>query len=674
MLTDMGDEVWAEMIYSTDLFEESSIVRMFGHYRTLLEAAAADPDQRIHELPMLTDHEQRQLADWNNTAIGYPKRDRCLHQLIEAQVGRMPEQIAVVFEGQQLTYRELDEKANQLANYLRKIGAGSNVLVGVCMDRSLDLVISLLAILKSGAAYLPLDPVYPRERLVFMIADAKPLVVLTQENLKQFLSEQAIHAICVDSDSDSISSESKYRCENEVSADDIAYVIYTSGSTGRPTGVLVTHYNVVRLFQSTLDWHKCDRRDVWTMFHSYALDFSVWEVWGGLVYGGRVVIVPYLVSRSPEQSYELLYKERVTVLNQTPSSFRQLIEAEERCGEQKLSLRLVVLGGGALEMQSLAPWFARHGDKTPQLVNTYGNTETTVHATYRPLTAADVQQRSVIGRPIPDLSIYLLDRNRQKVPIGIPGEVYVGGAGVAKGYLNREELTAEKFIPDVFHPQSVGRLYRSGDQARYLANGDIEYLGRIDEQVKIRGFSIDLGEIETSLKQHSGIRQAVVVAREGAPHNKRLVAYFVSTTDQAVGSAELRKILKRQLPDYLIPADYVALTELPVSPDGKIDRKALPPPERVRVAADGYIAPRDEFERFLCESWAALLGLERVGIRDNFFDLGGNSPLAAKVTLALRRELGIDLEIAMLSQHPTIEELAQVLEEKALTKLLAHKK
>ncbi|MHC5718673.1 MAG: amino acid adenylation domain-containing protein, partial [Nostoc sp.] len=362
--------------------------------------------------------------------------------------------------------------------------------------------------------------------------------------------------------------------------------IYTSGSTGQPKGVLINHSNVVCLFAAVQPWYNFHQQDVWTLFHSYAFDFSVWEIWGALLYGGRLVVVPYCVSRSPERFYELLSKEQVTVLNQTPSAFRQLIQVEESANEtQNLNLRLVIFGGEALDIQSLQPWFARHGDKLPQLVNMYGITETTVHVTYRPLTVADLQTTgSMIGRPIPDLQVYLLDQNQQLVPIGVPGEMYIGGAGVARGYLC-PKITQERFIVHPFSNQLNTRLYKSGDLARYLPNGDIEYLGRIDHQVKLRGFRIEIGEIEAAIHQHLEIKEAVVIIREDIPDDKRLVAYIVSQSTE-VSVLELRNFLKSKLPSYMIPSAFVILEEIPLTPNGKIDRRALPAPDTIQQSEE----------------------------------------------------------------------------------------
>jgi len=515
------------MEFNTDVFDSSTILRMLGHFQTILENAVTHPERLVSVLPLLTSAERQKLLVEFNQASVMPAPAACIHELVETQAARTPNNVAVTFEDQSLTYQELNARSNQLAHYLRKQGVGPDTLVAMCVDRSLEMIVGILGILKAGGAYLPLDLAYPAERLAFMLEDAKPPVVLTQEKLKDKLPTHGSEIVCLDSNWNKIAAESWENFDSNVRPENLAYVIYTSGSTGKPKGCLVTHLNMVRLFQATWDWYKFDEHDVWTMFHSYAFDFSVWEIWGALFYGGRVVVVPYLVSRSPEEFYRLLHKERVTVLNQTPSSFKQLIQAEESVGVHELALRYVIFGGEALDMASLKPWFARHGDHKPQLVNMYGITETTVHVTYRPLSVSDTVGGSVIGRPIPDLQLYILDQHRQPVPIGVAGEMYVGGAGVARGYLNRPELTSERFIPDPFSSNPGARLYKTGDLARFLANGDVEYLGRIDLQVKIRGFRIELGEIESVLAGHSAVRHSVVMAREDEPGNKQLVAYIV---------------------------------------------------------------------------------------------------------------------------------------------------
>ena len=476
--------------------------------------------------------------------------------------------------------------------------------------------------------------------------------------------------ISLDADWAEVEREAMGNLECTARPENLAYVIFTSGSTGRAKGCQVTHANVVRLFEATASWFKFDQRDVWTMFHSFAFDFSVWELWGALLYGGRLVVVPYLVSRSPDEFYQLLQNEKVTVLNQTPSSFKQLMHADELLGNfSALSLRYVIFGGEALEMQSLRPWFERHGDQKPHLVNMYGITETTVHVTYRPLSLQDTSSSSVIGCPIPDMQVYLLDRYLEPVPIGVPGEMFVGGAGVARGYLNRPELNAERFIPDIFRPGKSNRLYKSGDLARRLANGDIEYIGRIDLQVKIRGFRIELGEIEVVLAKHASVREALVIVSEDESQEKRLIAYLVPHKGQTLNNVALHAFLKERLPEYMVPSAFVELERMPLTSNGKIDRRALPDADLGRLemkAASGSAAPRTPLEEHVLAAWKEVLGVERIGLDDNFFEIGGHSVLATRIIIILRGELGLNISLRLLFENATVAGMAAALLESLL--------
>ena len=660
-----SEQLEVKISYDISRFDDAAIARMLGHFQTLLEGIVANPSQRISQLPILTASEEQQLlVEWNNTQADY-SQDKCIHKLFEEQVALTPNAVAVTFGNQQLTYQQLNTQANHLAHYLRSLGVKADALVGICVERSLEMIVGILGILKAGGAYVPLDSEYPQERLSFMLEDAQVSVLLTQQQLVESLPQHQARVVCIDADWKKIAQECKTNLENTATPDNLAYVIYTSGSTGKPKGVLVNHSNVVRLFAATDAWYKFNQDDVWTMFHSYAFDFSVWEIWGALLYGGRLVVVPYLVTRSPESFYELLCREQVTVLNQTPSAFRQLIQAEQSIGTANdLSLRLVIFGGEALELSSLQPWFDRHGDSSPQLVNMYGITETTVHVTYRPLSKADLHDTaSVIGRPIPDLQVYLLDQNLQPVPIGVRGEMYVGGAGVTRGYLNRPELTQQRFISNPFAEVEGSRLYRTGDLARYLPNGELEYLGRIDNQVKIRGFRIELGEVEGLLAQHPAVWENLVIIREDEPGDKRLVAYVVPKPEQSTTIQELRQFLGNQLPSYMIPNAFVLLESLPLTSNGKIDRRALPKPDLDSTQLEKFVAPRTPIEEMLTQIWAQVLKIEQVGIHDNFFELGGHSLLATQLVSRIRNLFKVELPLRELFTNATVAQLGRSLQQ-----------
>ena len=586
---------------------------------------------------------------------------RTIPDIFQAQARHTPHAVAVKCADQQLTYQQLNERANQLAHHLRQFGLGPEKMAAVYMDRSLETVVAILAILKAGGAYVPIDLAYPPDRVAFMLQDAGVVAVLTQSEHRKALDRFTGPIVAVDTDQEAIAAQSKTDPEISLNPDQAAYVIYTSGSTGKPKGVVVTQDNVVRLFSSTDSWYHFSASDVWTLFHSFAFDFSVWEIWGALFYGGKLIVVPYYVSRSPEAFYRLLSDEKVTVLNQTPSAFRQLIWAEDSAPTRlPLSLRYVIFGGEALELQSLRPWFARHGDQTPRLVNMYGITETTVHVTYRPITTQDVALGlgSVIGEPIPDLSIQLLDENGQPCPVGVPGEMHVGGAGLARGYLNRPELSAEKFIRDPFSPVPGARLYRSGDLAKRLPSGDLEYLGRIDHQVKIRGFRIELGEIETGLNSHPQVRESAVLALKQPDGGQRLVAYIVSKTATPTVD-DLRDFLAAKVPAYMVPSAFVFLDAFPLTINGKIDRRALPSPEQARPdLKKEYVAPSTPEEKILAAIWQECLQIDQAGVHDNFFELGGDSIRSIQV-LSRAQKSGLHISLQALFEKPTIFELAR---------------
>ncbi len=658
-VTPVADGYNLSLEFNTSLFLSETAERLLGHFAHLLEKACAAPETLLASLPMMDEvEEQRVLSFVSRENRSFDQAD-CLHRWFERQVALSPDAPALTYDGQTLSYDEVNRRANRIAHYLISCGIGPDVLVGICIDRSLDLVIGILAILKAGGAYLPIDLSYPADRLAFMLSDAQAPMLLTETKLLSSLTGHAARSICLDDAKDILCRQPDSNPATAVSPEHMAYVIYTSGSTGKPKGCMVTHRNVARLMRATEHWYRFNERDVWTLFHSSAFDFSVWEIWGALLYGGRLVVVPFLVSRSPESFYELLAREQVTVLNQTPSAFRQLIQVDESGASAELALRYIIFGGEALEMQSLRPWFDRHGDQQPLLVNMYGITETTVHVTYRPLSSSDVESGSVIGVPIPDLQIYILDSRKRPVPVGVPGEMYVGGAGLARGYLRRPELTAQRFVPDHLTGQKDARLYRTGDLARFLPGREVEYLGRVDDQVKIRGFRIELGEIESVLGQHPAIREVSVMARESVPGTKQLVAYLVSSGPRP-GLSELREHLKKRLPEYMIPAAFVFLEALPLTNNGKIDRKALPAPEPERPEmARQYTAPRTAVEKQLASIWSKVLRVEKIGVHDNFFELGGDSILSIQV-IALARRQGLKLTPTLLFENQTVGELSAV--------------
>jgi amino acid adenylation domain-containing protein len=665
--------------YSTDLFNADTIKRMIGHFQTLLESITTNPLQKLSELSILTARERQQLlGEWNNTNVKYPT-DKCIHQLFEEQVIKNPNAIAVVFENQQLTYRELNERANQLAQYLRNKEQGTRKkeerLIGILLDRSLEMVISIIAILKAGGAYIPIDTTHPIERWQFILENSQASLLITQSHLQEKLDNFDIPTICLDTDYGAIQTQPNSNPINQVETDRLAYIIYTSGSTGTPKGVEIPHRNIVRLFAASQNIFQFNHTDVWTLFHSYAFDFSVWEIWGALIYGGKLIIVPYCISRSPDAFYKLLIEQKVTVLNQTPSAFRQLIEVDSTRSQANY-LRWIIFGGEALSIPSLKPWFDKHGDDSPQLVNMYGITETTVHVTYRLLSKLDLEagHSSIIGRPLPDLQVYLLDSCLQPVPIGVTAEIYVGGDGLARGYFKRSRLTQEKFIPNPFLdwyssqiksllPSAfclLPSLYKTGDLARYLPNGELEYLGRIDNQVKIRGFRLELGEIEAFLRQYPLIKDCVVIVREDTPDDKRLVAYLV--TKEKLEVKQLREFLKSKLPDYMIPAAWVELDAFPLTPNGKCDRNSLPIPDST-IAQESYLAPRTATEKILANIWQEVLNLPQIGINDNFFDLGGHSLIATQVVSKIRQILSIELPLRYLFELSTLAELAAEIEQ-----------
>jgi len=625
--------------------------RVAGYLHTALESLAEAlehrPQMPLSGLNILPDTERQTLLHSLNHSPQTYADSALIHQQVEAHAAAQPEAIAVRFDHQSLSYRQLNERANQVAHRLLAQGIRADDRVAICVERGPEMIIGLLGILKAGAGYVPIDPAYPLERIAYTLADSEPLAVLVQANTRHLVGD------LVQIDLNGLRGESIVNPRVALNPASLAYVIYTSGSTGQPKGVMIEHRQVARLFSATAHWFGFNNNDVWALFHSFAFDFSVWEIWGALMHGGQLLIVPQLVSRSPDECYALLCDAGVSILNQTPSAFRQLIAAQGQSA-QAHSLRQVIFGGEALDPGMLKPWYARALNAGTQLVNMYGITETTVHVTYRALQAADAQHvgASPIGVRIPDLQLYVLDAHRQPLPFGVVGELYVGGAGVARGYLNRAALTAERFLTD---PATGQRLYKTGDLGRMLADGSVEYLGRNDDQVKIRGFRIELGEIQAHLANAEGVRDALVIAREDTPGDTRLVAYVIAEGELNV--ADLRDHLLRTLAEHMVPSAFVTLAAFPLTSNGKLDRKALPAPDADALARRRYQAPQGPVEAAIAAIWQDLLTLHRVGRDDNFFELGGHSLLAVKLIERMRQvDLGADVRV--LFGQPTLAALA----------------
>ncbi|MFE6691658.1 amino acid adenylation domain-containing protein [Streptomyces sp. NPDC057743] len=660
---DLPDALRIHLDANPAVYDADEVRRHRDHFAAFLRRAVADPAQPVGRADLLAPAEREQLvAEWSPG--GQPADEvppATLAELFEEQVRRSPGSPAVTCDGLSLSYGEVNARANRLARLLVEGGAGPERFVAVALPRSAELIVALLAVVKAGAAYVPVDPDYPADRIAYILGDATPELLLTNGATAGRLPASDLPVLLLDDPgvraaTGSLSTADLQADERSraLTPDHPAYVIYTSGSTGRPKGVVVPHRNVAALFTGTAGLFAFRADDVWTMFHSYAFDFSVWELWGPLLHGGRLVVVSYADSRSPQNFLALLVAERVTVLSQTPSAFYQLMQADQDAPDlgDQLALRYVVFGGEALDLGRLADWYARHGD-TPVLVNMYGITETTVHVSHvalDPVTAAK-QPGSLIGAGLPGLRVYVLDSGLQPAPVGTTGELYVAGEQVARGYLNRPELSAERFVADPYGPPG-SRLYRSGDLARWTADGRLEYLGRADEQVKVRGFRIEPGEIEAALRALPGVRDGRVVVRKDAVGDAALTGYAVPEDGTACEPAQLRAALAERLPSHMVPAAVVTLAELPLTANGKLDRRALPEPTRPR--AHTATPPRDALEQQVVEAFGELLGATGIGIEDTFFDLGGDSFKAVRIA----RRLGQGLSVVDVFQHPTPEALA----------------
>jgi len=650
--------------YSTDLFDRTTIQRMSQHFERLLEAIVANPQQRVAELPLLTERERQQvLVEWNQTEADYPAQ-WCIHEWFESEVIQMPNAVAVaastpspILGGKsELTYHELNARANQLAHYLRTLGVKAEVPVAICMERSLEMMIGLLAILKAGGAYVPLDPSYPKERLAFVLEDAlgEVKVLLTQQNLLDNLPEAAGQATLVCLDTDVATWQSQENLLDVVTPDNLAYIIYTSGSTGKPKGVQVSHQNLVHSTHARVTYYE-EPPTSFLLLSSFAFDSSVAGIFWTLCTGGRLVLPPQAFQQEPHGLAELIAQHQASYLLAIPSFYGLILTQTDLA--KLASLRAVIVAGEACPTELVK----RHYERLPNttLFNEYGPTEATVWSTVYKCRFPEERSQVPIGRAIANAKIYILDDHLQPVPLGVPGQLYIGGAGVTRGYLNRPTLTEERFIANPF---GEGKLYNSGDMARYLVDGNIEFLGRADDQVKLRGFRIELGEIHAYLSKHANVREAVVIARQGNSGRKRLLAYFVPTEGRAPTSNELRRYLLERLPDYMVPSLLVQLDAMPLMPNGKVNRRALPAPEEVRAShASDMVVASTEAEKILSTIWAAVLNLDErnVGIHDNFFELGGDSILSIQI-VGRANQAGLQLTPRLLFQHQTIADLASV--------------
>lgn len=648
--------------YNSDLFERTTITRMMEHFHILLEGIVENPQLQISQLPLLNKAERHQLlVEWNNIKTNYPS-DMCIHQLFEEQVERTPDAVAVVFENKKLTYRQLNQKANQLAHYLRWVGVDSDTLVGICVERSLEMLVGVLGILKAGGAYVPLDPSYPKERIAYMLEDSGVFLLLTQKKLSAILPEHTAKTIYLDTDLKTFTGACHLNPNSITNRDNLAYAIYTSGSTGKPKCVGMKHLPLTNLIK----WHLKNIRlphQVNTLqFAPISFDVSFQEIFSTWCAGGTLILIPEKLRTDPVALLDLLIEKQVQRLFLPFVALQQLAESAQSKGLIPQSLHEVITAGEQLQITpAITNFFSQLKDCT--LHNHYGPSETHVVTAFS-LTGSPKNWSELppIGTPIDNTQIYILDTHLQPVPINVPGELYIGGAALARGYLNRPEVTSQKFIPNPFSKEPNARLYKTGDLARYLPDGNIQYIGRIDNQVKIRGFRIELGEIESVLNSHPQINQAIVIVREDIPGNKRLVAYLVK--DDSLTTKQLREILKQKLPEYMIPSIFVTLDKFPLTPSGKVNRRILPAPDLSKLQLENhFVPPSNSTEEILAKIWVDILGLDKVGIHDNFFDLGGHSLLAVRLVAEIEKVIQKKLPLAALFQFTTISELANHLQD-----------
>lgn len=647
--------------YNTDLFDAERIERMVGHFQTLLEGIVADPARRLSELPVLPEAERQQLlVEWNDTVVEYPW-DKCIPELFEKQVERTPDAIAVTDNNEKTTYQELNERANQLAHYLKELGVGPQVVVGLCIKRSVELVIGIMGILKAGGIYLPLDPSYPEQRLSYMLEDSRAQILLTAKNAEPVVPKSKTQILYLDADDWSFA---QHRSEDPVScaqAETPAYLIYTSGSTGRPKGVIGLQRGLLNRFNWMWKTYPFGAGEVCSQKTSISFVDSIWEILGPLLQGIKTVIISDEEVKEPRLFIKKLADEQVTRIIAVPSYLRVLLDADSDLQKRLPRLKFWISSGEILSKEL----YQAFRDKLPQsmLLNLYGSSEVSADVTCCDTNSMSAIPQSVpIGRPIANTQVYILDHHLQPVPIGVPGELYIDGENLAAGYLNLGEITANAFFPNPYSDKPDSRLFKTGDKGRWFADGNIEFIGRVDHQVKIRGFRIEMGEVEAVLNKHPDVKESIVLAREYRPNDKRLVAYIVLRRKPAPATSELNLFLKQNLPDYMLPSAFVFLDALPLTTSGKVDRKALPAPDRnLSHPAEALDAPHDELELQLIKIWEKVLGVKNIGMEDNFFDLGGHSLLAVRLFARIQKIFGKDLPLTTLFQAPTIGQLAHII-------------
>ncbi|MEX2494248.1 MAG: amino acid adenylation domain-containing protein [Nitrospirales bacterium] len=646
------------LYYPQELYSASMMANFAKHYEILLKELIANPRRPVDQISFLSEAEtHQQLFDWNATSTDYP-RDTCLHDLVQQQALRRPDAIVLVYQEQQMTYRELTRRANQLANYLLSLGVGPEVRVGLCHERSSELIIGLLGIMQAGGTYVPLDPTYPLDRLQFMTHDAQIQIVVTQEDLESLFPQESLIKVSLDRDGSMIATQAEMKPTLPLTSNSLAYVLYTSGSSGKPKGVQIEHKKVVNFLIDVESKLKNSEPDIILTTTSFSFDISIFEVFGPLAFGGRLILASQAQARDGHQLVEAISLESVTKMLATPSGWRLLLEAN---WEGKPDL--VILTGGEALSEELANQLLKCG---AALWNLYGPTETTIFSTCTRIVPSE-KLAITIGSPIANTQMYIVNTEYLPVPLGVPGELYIGGDGLSRGYLHRPDLTAERFLPDPFSQHRGGRLYRTGDRAKYRTNGNIEYLGRFDHQVKMRGYRIELGEIESLLLEHPEVRNAVVLCREDRPGEKQLVAYLEKAPKVTLAPATIGLYLHTLLPDYMVPIAFVLLDQLPLTLNGKVDRQALPPPNPTHRPQDPFfMAPRTEVEELVVGIWKEVIHLDQVSVHDNFFDLGGHSLLGAQLIARLNDDLQIHLPLRVLFDHPLLEDQARVIEEHLL--------